>query len=360
MLQVLFTMLKILGILILTILGIILTVLLLVLFVPIRYSGDASFEGKPKGNVLVSWLLRLVTVRVNYDGKALKALVKVLWFKLFEQTLWPSQDAVETMDEMAEDLSDAGLFVGIPEQDIVQVNEVRSEPANELVKDVEAQPLPKPVAEVKAKSSSEPVTDVNAKSIQKPAPQVNTPSVRAIEKAQTQKKAEKTTDTAVPDTEKPPLLEKIYHKVQSLILSVVEKMKAAYRSVNEKYAVYQEKLETVRTFLGDPENQKTLRLIKRQLWKLIRHILPRKMRGRIRFGFDDPAVTGQILTYISPFYGLYAKSVTVEPVFDEKVIEGELHIKGRIRVGTLLWYVVRVLLNKNFRTILKKFLNSRK
>lgn len=360
MLQVLLTILKILGILILTILGIILTVLLLVLFVPIRYSGDASFEGKPKGNVLVSWLLRLVTVRVDYDGEALKALVKVLWFKLFEQTLWPSQDASETMDEIAEDFLDLGLSGDIPEPVIMHANEVHSESASNPVTEMKPQPIPEPVTEVKAQSGSEPVTELRAKSIRKPAAEVKNTSVRTIEKAQTQKKAEKTTDTAVPETEKPPLLEKIYHKVQSLILNVVEKLKAIYRSVNDKYSVYQEKLETVRTFLGDPENQKTLYLIKKQVWKLIRHILPRKMRGRIRFGFDDPAATGQILTYISPFYGLYAKSVTVEPVFDEKVIEGELHIKGRIRVGTLLWYVVRVLLNKNFRAILKKFLNSRK
>lgn len=83
-------------------------------------------------------------------------------------------------------------------------------------------------------------------------------------------------------------------------------------------------------------------------------MLPRKISGRVRFGFDDPATTGQILTYISPFYGLYAKTLKLEPIFEEKVLDGELHVKGHIRAATLLWIVIRVVLNKNFRVLLKK------
>ena len=73
MLHLLLLILKILGILLLVILGIILAVLLLVLFVPLRYKADVEFDGKPRGNVLVSWLLRLITVRVSYD-EGIKAL----------------------------------------------------------------------------------------------------------------------------------------------------------------------------------------------------------------------------------------------------------------------------------------------
>ena len=88
--------------------------------------------------------------------------------------------------------------------------------------------------------------------------------------------------------------------------------------------------------------------------KLIRHLLPTKCSGRVRFGFEDPYTTGQILTYISPFYGWYARSVQVEPVFDENVMEGELRLKGRVRVATLLWIVIRLFMDKNFRRLLKE------
>ena len=127
-----------------------------------------------------------------------------------------------------------------------------------------------------------------------------------------------------------------------------------YGSTNGKYQE-QEGMPLVRAFLADAENQNTLKLLLGQVFKLIKHILPREIRGRVRFGFEDPYTTGQVLTYISPFYGLYANTVEIEPVFDEKVMEGELHLKGHIRLGALLWIVVRVFLNKNFRKLLKSW-----
>ncbi|MBR0306454.1 MAG: DUF2953 domain-containing protein, partial [Lachnospiraceae bacterium] len=128
----------------------------------------------------------------------------------------------------------------------------------------------------------------------------------------------------------------------------------AYQQICGKVNTGQEKIEQVRTFLNDQENRKTIGLLWRQVKKLLRHVLPRKISGRVRFGFDDPATTGQILTYISPFYGLYAKTLKLEPIFEEKVLDGELHVKGHIRAATLLWIVIRVVLNKNFRVLLKK------
>ncbi len=90
--------------------------------------------------------------------------------------------------------------------------------------------------------------------------------------------------------------------------------------------------------------------------KLIRHVLPGKIRGHIRYGFEDPYQTGQVLTLISPFYGLYAKTLVIEPVFDEKVIEGEIFIRGRIRAAVFAGAGLRILLNKDSRRFLKKLI----
>ena len=59
---------------------------------------------------------------------------------------------------------------------------------------------------------------------------------------------------------------------------------------------------------SDEANQRTFRLLKRQVWALCRHVLPGKAAGRVRFGFEDPYITGQVLTYISPFYGFSGDS----------------------------------------------------
>ena len=325
MLQILLTILKILGILILVILGVLLAVILVVLLVPIRYSGDASFDGKPKGGVLVSWLFRILTVRVDYDGEALKSLVKIFWFQVFGKTLWPSVEEEESVQETADDgfFAETGAMAEMIPEPVTRANDALEPVASEPV-------ASEPVA-------SEPV---------RPEPETAEPVMAEPE--------------LTSQEEKPPFIERLVIKIQSMVTKLVDKVKTTYTGLSGKYTAGQEKINMVRTFLGDEQNKSTLRLLWRQFKKLIKHVLPKKMNGRVRFGFDDPATTGQILTYISPFYGAYAKSVVIEPVFDEKVMEGELHLRGRIRLGTLLWTVVRVFFDKNFRTLLKKFMNRSK
>ncbi|MBQ2401970.1 MAG: DUF2953 domain-containing protein [Lachnospiraceae bacterium] len=310
MLQVLLMILKILGILILVILGIILAVLLLVLFVPIRYRVDAAFDGKPGGGVLVSWLMHLVTVRVSYDGKA-TALVKVLWFRIFDKTVWPAEEeSTNTADH-------ADVQVGsVPEDEM------------DTIAPIEPVSVPKTVDSAN--------TSVNS------------------EAADCSSKTESTTQrTAVSETQMPEVKESEVKESEDKE-SFISRISNAYQQICGKVNTGQEKIEQVRTFLNDQENRKTIGLLWRQVKKLLRHVLPRKISGRVRFGFDDPATTGQILTYISPFYGLYAKTLKLEPIFEEKVLDGELHVKGHIRAATLLWIVIRVVLNKNFRVLLKK------
>ena len=107
--------------------------------------------------------------------------------------------------------------------------------------------------------------------------------------------------------------------------------------------------ETILSFLRNEENKKTFRLAKRQIFAVIRHILPRKSEGKIRFGFDDPYMTGQVLTWISPFYGLYGRHLQICPDFLEPCLEGEWKLKGHIRLGTILLLAFRMLLDKNIR-----------
>ena len=90
--------LKVIGIILLVILALLLTAVLLILFVPVRYRADVSFEGKPDGEAAVSWLLHLVRIRVSYHEHA-DVSGRVLWFKLFDVRLWPPEDEEEQIRE---------------------------------------------------------------------------------------------------------------------------------------------------------------------------------------------------------------------------------------------------------------------
>lgn len=333
MLQILLLILKILGIVLLAILGIVLAVLLLVLFVPVRYRVDGSFDGKPQGGAMVSWLLHLVTVRVNYDG-SVKALVKILWFKVFNQTVWsPDGDdgeAAEEIDGVEETAED-----GLEELPDVHVTEIAE---SDVPAKKQGATEPKPAA-----TESKPA----AKGETAAAPKANV-TKSSVAKSQGEAKAQIETQSQAEVEEKAPI-----EKAVEKICVFIDKISGTYEQTSEKIHAVQAKINQVRAFLSNAENQNTIKLLLGQVLKLLKHVLPKKIQGRVKFGFEDPYTTGQVLTYISPFYGLYTKSLDIDPVFDEKVMEGELHIKGRIRLGSLIWIVVRVFFNKNFRKLLR-------
>ncbi len=64
--------------------------------------------------------------------------------------------------------------------------------------------------------------------------------------------------------------------------------------------------------------------------KLLIHMLPGKIQGRIKFGTDDPCLTGEILGAAGIFYPLYGKNFSIEPCFDQTVLEGTVSLRGRM------------------------------
>lgn len=75
MLHILLTTLKVLGILLAITLGLIIALILIVLFVPIRYKADVqntNVRGK------ITWILHLVTINLEYIDKVFKYKIKIL------------------------------------------------------------------------------------------------------------------------------------------------------------------------------------------------------------------------------------------------------------------------------------------
>ena len=96
------------------------------------------------------------------------------------------------------------------------------------------------------------------------------------------------------------------------------------------------------------------------LWKktkgLLHHILPRRMTGRIHFGFEDPSKTGKTLAYFSMLYPFTKENLVIEPEFETEklILEGDIAFRGRIRLGYLVYVALSVVLNKNIRRQYKR------
>ena len=85
MLQILFLIIKIIGIILAALLGLVLLILLLVLFVPVRYRAygiRSSRECRAEGRV--SWLLRLLSIPFSFQDGELEIRVKLLGFTILD------------------------------------------------------------------------------------------------------------------------------------------------------------------------------------------------------------------------------------------------------------------------------------
>ena len=369
--------LKIIGILVLLILGLILAAILLILFIPVRYRADISFDGKPDGEAAVSWLLQAVRIRVSYHEHA-DVSGQVLWFKLFDMRLWPPEDEAEEFEsEFESDRNDPKTADEEPGQIISEINEIpeiadrRPEPGT-------------PESSASKPSFSESTTEQKADildlELEKHAGSKLTVVPESLKEDDelvvhateissgsdvqiTQSNKEKTSKE-----ERTGFAAKIREKFAQLI----KKLCALFTRIRElpgkigKLAdgILKKKISLEKTwnsismFWHDEQNQKAFHLIRKRIGKLVRYVLPRKLSGRIHFGFDDPYDTGQVLTAVSPFYGFYAKTLTLEPDFTGIALDGEIHLKGRIALWYPLWTAARLFISKDFRRLLR-FLRKR-
>lgn len=291
MLHIIWLVLKIIGIILLVLLMLLLAALAAVLLVPIRYKAEGSFHGSLVGAAKVTWLLHILSVKAVYDGE-LDLSFRIFGFRLLKPATQKEEEAEEEL--------------------ILQSQELIRELEEEIVEEMELEPLPPP-EEKKAERESGPEAEIEAEA----------------------------------ETEASPVFR--WWKKQKAALA------GCYHHMKEKVLNLKENLDRGKEFIQDEENKKTIKLLWKNGKKLLKHILPRKVKGKVLFGFDDPYITGQVLSAASIFYPLYARQLSVCPVFDQAVFEAEGELKGRIRIGTVLFILIRVYCNKNFRVLLKQW-----
>lgn len=99
--------------------------------------------------------------------------------------------------------------------------------------------------------------------------------------------------------------------------------------------------------LKKDSSRQAYRDLKRYILRLLRKIRPRRLKGQVTFGFDDPAVTGEALGVLAWFLPLYGDAVRVTPDFDGQVFLAEGEGKGKIRLFDVLYVILCIRMNKN-------------
>lgn len=354
MLHILFIILKILGILLLVILGLLLLALLAVLFVPIRYRGDGNYHSiKEFGLYLhVHWLFHVVSLRISYEN-GLQYVVKLFGFRVFGS----ESEEKETGDlelvhaqEKAEEIEDFQSAGRMPEtagntSELIQRAEVTSEKTDAAIEK----------AEETARLLEEAVKRRSAQ--------------REAEASQTESETEETvgalgekaTETSGEEREpkrkkqREPFISKITAWIKRTCYTLRQAFKKAFSNIKQ----LDHKRQFILAFLENEENQKSFRLIKRQLMRILRHVFPRRLSGQAKFGVDDPYLMGQILSVAAFLYPLYGKQIRLTPVMDAEapMLDGDLSFRGRVQIGVLALMVLRIWMDKNIRTQVHKYRN---
>lgn len=113
-------------------------------------------------------------------------------------------------------------------------------------------------------------------------------------------------------------------------------------------------------FLRDDSVSDMVCILKDNVIHLWRKLKPKKIKGYLHFGTGDPCSTGEILGVLSFLYVAGRGELRIVPEFDEACLEGEIEIRGRITVFTLLWILYKVVFSEEWDKFQKAYQKVRR
>lgn len=123
--------------------------------------------------------------------------------------------------------------------------------------------------------------------------------------------------------------------LKELIKEIKETFKNSVSTVGKTYGNIKTKYQK----LVSKETKHMIDVAKELLIRLLKHVRPRKIKSNLHFGFSQPHLTGQALGYIAlgcKFFGLNPEKLNITPDFDNKILEGNIKMKGRVSIVLLL------------------------
>ena len=116
-LHIILLILKIVGYILLGIIGLLLALMLIVLFVPVCYELSGKYDDDPEAEGKVSWLFGALKVQGGFKEKKLRARVNFLWFRLFDTEKRDSPEEAEAIpDPVLPPVGDETIDIGIDEK----------------------------------------------------------------------------------------------------------------------------------------------------------------------------------------------------------------------------------------------------
>ena len=384
-----FTILAIIGKILLTILKILLFLLLLVLFVtglvlfvPVRYDFSGSYHGNDiRAECEASWLIHFISLRFWYrDGKTPYILriagIKILPGKIKEKQERKGKQKAgakhknkkttrKSNKTTAENESKDSVVKG--GKDFLRKNDVdRADTGEEKLEDVQKVDLKKDIEDKTypfKTAEREPDIEINEnKENIKPDIELGENKTETKKDIKQNKKNNKQKNK---DKQKKSLWKNIVSKLKGLmqipkkIADTFKKVSDAVKKIFAAVRSGKEKAVLVKEFVFGRECLDFVCVVRDNVLHLWRHIKPKLLRIDMTIGFDDPAVTGQVLGVIAAFCGAAGIMPCVTPDFEKRVFESDIEIKGRVTVFVLLKILIKVYFCEELKEFKKSYKSIR-
>lgn len=292
--------LKIIGIILLCLVGLLLILLAVVLFVPVRYRIQGEIKEKEtQFHIRANWLCHVISFLGDYADGTFDYKLKIFGIrkKLGGSEEETSSEAEETSQETPE---------GTAEE----------EEAGKLTESAEREKTTQKASEGAAEEEG-----------------AATPTERI-----SGKKSRKSS-------------------FGSKIVSKLKKIRETVKKIWDFIVHLPQKFGKIKEVVTDAGNKNALSLTWRELRYLLRHFKFRKIHTDLEFAAGDPALTGQILGGIAVIPAFYRYDMRIYPDFasDTFYVRGTFDIKGRIRLIHLLCSAIRLLKEKDVRRVISQF-----
>lgn len=367
---VLLAILKVIGIILLGILGLLLIIILLFLFVPFVYKIRVKYVDKQlEADGEVSFLFRLLRARAIYKEE-LSYEAKAAFFTLIssKKADEDKEDGKErrkenkAADVKAEDTS-LKTTEAITSTGIIERKAAKAEKGTRL--DVETQTSKPTIVEreMEAEADSKQVNNQPESIKQEDS---NIEDGTQVDRKQEvcgqvseENKAGKNLKSKKAKKQKSKKTKKKFN-IFAKIEEIKEKIEAKWTAFKEDFLNLNNKKEAVLKFINAEGTSDGIFYLLTQSKILVKMILPKKIKGWLRFGTGDVYTEGQYLTYLCFVYPLYAGKFDILPEWDEEVIEVDASFSGKIRMFAMLLIGLKLLFSKKVKALLRNFNRCKK
>ena len=355
MLSVILLILKIIGITILVLLGILLFIILIVLFVPIRYWVRVEHGDAINLNAGVSWLLHLVHTRISQTGGERRIWLRIMGILVYDSLRPPK---VKKLRHREKTKANTKANTKVNTKANTEANTEADTEAKGIIAskdEIGSEDRKKPL-DVKREDIKGSIKDNITQNKVNPKDAVK----ESIHEEKSIKDEIKNDDFKNNETKHDDIgfirkLANSFRNIKSKIKGFFLGIKTKIKKLFQKLFSIKDKATLILDFISDDSNKRGFRFTYEVLRKVLKHILPRKLRSRLIFGTGDPCSTGQALGVFAILYSFYGDKIQVTPDFENKVFKGSHYARGRIRSFTLLIIAIKLLFDKRFKDLKMNF-----